>query len=69
MVGLSEEFSLADGTKQQLMKNILSKESVQERSSQIENAYNFEMANKNIKDFKGRSRTNVVSRVAKRISV
>jgi len=35
----------------------------------LRNAFSSEMAQKTIKDFKGRSRTNMVSRVAKRIKL
>ena len=66
-----EDFSLANVSKEALQRKALvnTTGSLDEATVLLDNAYVNEMAGKNIKDFKNRARSNVMSRVAKRIKI
>ena len=63
---MSEEFSMVGQSKDQLLSKMPNTNSVTAEKL-LDNAFVSEMALRNIKDFKTRSRTNMVPRVAKRI--
>ena len=62
----SEEFSLINQSKQLTIHQTNSAETADMFSK---NEFVSEMASKQIRDFKGRSRTNIVPRIAKRIRI
>lgn len=62
----SEEFNLSRKHDKQQMLGVRNMND--SFDARLDNAFVSEMAVKNIKDFKGRSRTNMVPRVAKRIN-